>query len=91
MSHRVGSLISFWVLLSTGKVLSRTSVQRVTNLELQIDENKSRMTCFIMSLTERIGGNDLIVQDELGNDVLAIDNWDDSAYDKEFVEKFGRP
>ena len=49
------------------------------------------MTCFIMSLTERIGGNDLIVQDELGNDVLAIDNWDDSAYDKEFVEKFGRP
>ena len=90
VSHRVGTLMSFWVLTSTGKVLSRTTVQRVTNLELKIDENKTRMEAFTTSLTERIGGNDLVVQDEMGNNVLDIDDWDDPAYDEEFVQEFGR-
>jgi len=40
VSHRVGSLMSYWVLTKTGHVISRTTVQRVTNLELQTDEVK---------------------------------------------------
>ena len=90
VSHRVGTLMSFWVLTSTGKVLSRTTVQRITNLETQLDENKARMSNFTSALAERVGGNDDIIQDADGNNILNIDDWDDPAYDPEFVQEFGR-
>jgi hypothetical protein len=90
VSHRVGTLMSFWVLTSTGKVLSRTTVQRVTNLETKVEENKTRMTSFTTMIAERIGGNDLVVQDELGHNVVAVNDWDDPVYDAEFVQEYGR-
>jgi hypothetical protein len=90
VSHRIGTLMSFWVLTSTGKVVSRTTVQRVTNLETKVGENEALMTSFTTRITERIGGNDLVVQDGLGHHVVAIDDWDDPAYDAEFVQEFGR-
>jgi hypothetical protein len=90
VSHRVGTLMSFWVLTGTGKVLSRTTVQRVTNLETKTDDNKNRMQAFTASITERIGANDLVVQDEIGHHVIDVDDWDDPAYDTEFVQEFGR-
>ena len=82
--------MSFWVLTSSGKVLSRTTVQRVINLEAQLDDNKARMQAFTTSLTERIGGNDIVIQDDEGNNMLNIDDWDDPAFDPEFVQEFGR-
>ena len=33
VSHRVGSCMPYWLLAKTGLVISRTAVQRVTNLE----------------------------------------------------------
>ena len=33
VSHRVGSLMSYYILQQNGTVVSRTSVQRTTNLE----------------------------------------------------------
>ena len=38
VSHRVGSGISYWLLTKTGSVVSRTTVQRVTNLERQTSD-----------------------------------------------------
>ena len=90
VSHRVGTLMSFWIITGTGKVLSRTTVQRVTNLELKTDENKTRMLDFSRLITERIGGNDLVIQDDMGHQVIPVDNWDDPAYDAEFVQEYGR-
>ncbi|KAI2495086.1 Reverse transcriptase (RNA-dependent DNA polymerase) [Fragilaria crotonensis] len=91
VSHRIGTLMSFWVLSSSGKVLSRTTVQRMTQLEMQLEENKTRMKDFSEQLTERIvGGNDIVAEDENGNVILEIDDWDNPAFDSEFVEKFGR-
>ena len=43
VSHRVGSLMSYWILTDQGRVVSRTTVTRVTNLELQ--ENGVRHRC----------------------------------------------
>ena len=40
VAHRVGNLMSYWILTQTGRVIARTTVQRVTNLELQTDEVK---------------------------------------------------
>ena len=39
VSHRIGSLMSYYILTQTGSVISRTTVQRVTNLEVQIDDH----------------------------------------------------
>ena len=89
VSHRVGTLMSFWVLTSNGKVLSRTTVQRVTNLELQLDENKTKCDAFTVAITERLGGNDLI---PIGDDgeVIIPGGWDDPDLVNDFIEEFGK-
>lgn len=89
VSHRVGTLMSFWVITSTGKVLSRTTVQRVTNLELQLEENKTKCATYTAALQERLGDNELIALDGNG-DLELPDDWEDPAFNKEFVEEFGR-
>ena len=38
VSSQTGRLMTYYVLTSTGSVVSRSTVQRVTNLELQVDE-----------------------------------------------------
>jgi hypothetical protein len=42
VAHRVGNLMSFWILSVTGHVISHTTVQCVTNLELSTDEVKAK-------------------------------------------------
>jgi hypothetical protein len=46
VSHRVGGLMSYWVLTKTGLVISCTTVQRVTNLEKETDKFKSSLAEF---------------------------------------------
>ena len=70
VSHRVGTMMSFWVITSTGKVLSRTTVQRVTNLELQLEENKTKCLAFTAVLRERLGNDELAVLDEDGELII---------------------
>ena len=89
VSHRVGTMMSFWVITSTGKVLSRTTVQRVTNLELQLEENKTKCLAFTAALQERLGNDQLAELDENG-ELIIPDEWDDPAFSKEFIEEFGR-
>ena len=88
-SHRVGTMMSFWVITSTGKVLSRTTVQRVTNLELQLEENKTKCLAFTAALQERLGNDQLAELDENG-ELIIPDEWDDPAFSKEFIEESGR-
>ena len=40
VAHHIGSLMSYCILTQTGSVIARTTVQRVTSLEYQVDENK---------------------------------------------------
>ena len=55
VSHRVGTLMSFWILTADGQVMSRTTVQRVTNLEQQTTEVKSQRHDFTTRIAERLG------------------------------------
>jgi hypothetical protein len=41
VSHRVGGLMSHWALTQNATVMSRMTVQRVTNLEKETDEMKA--------------------------------------------------
>jgi hypothetical protein len=40
VSHRVRGLMSYWVMTQTGAVISRMTVQRITNLENETDKIK---------------------------------------------------
>ena len=50
VSHRVGKLVSHWILPQAGIPASMTAVQRVTNLEKQTDEMKNCMEDFHHSI-----------------------------------------
>jgi hypothetical protein len=86
--HKVSTLMSFWILTRESKVLSRTIVQRATNLELQTDENKERITAYNKSISEGLGQEDFFVEDDEGK--VTPGQWGDSLqYDPEFQDEFG--
>jgi hypothetical protein len=85
VSHRVGPLMSYWVLTREGQVLSRTSVQRVTNLELMTDENVKRCNEFDMSISEKVGDIARFVDDGKAHPSHWVNEPD---YDEEFNEEF---
>ena len=47
VSHRVGQMMSYWVLPKSGIPISCTTVQRLTNLEKQTKEKKDLMRSFV--------------------------------------------
>lgn len=86
VSHRIGPLMSYWVLTRDGQVLSRTTVQRVTNLELKTDENVTRCNEFDKSISAKVGDAEQFIDD---GKVRPID-WaeSDDSFDEEFNDEF---
>jgi hypothetical protein len=79
--------MSFWVLShSRQQVLSKTTVQQVTNLEVQLEENKERCNNFNTCIAERIGEIDLIPRHEDGQ-IRIPDGLDDPDFNREIVEE----
>ena len=87
VSHRTGSLMSYWVLTQNGYVISRTTVQRVTNLESELLENQETFSEF----DEQIKG---IIRDDNfpleGNKPDPADWADMLEDDEDFQEEFNR-
>jgi hypothetical protein len=63
VSHRIGNAMSYWVIKKNGQVLSRSTVQRVTNLELQTAEVKTLCTEFDVVLSERLKDDNFIIEE----------------------------
>ena len=81
--------MSYWVLTEECRVMSRTTVQRVTNLEIQTDEVKARCQHFD-DRTKRLNtGEDLPYGD--APNVIPAD-WGDNPheFDQEFQDEFDR-
>ena len=73
------------VLTREGQVVSRTTVQRVTNLELKTDENVARCNEFETSISARIGDIMHFVDDGKAHP----SDWvSESKYDEEFEDEF---
>ena len=51
-SHKVGQLMSHWVLTISGQVVSCTNVQRLINAEENADEWKKRMQEYDAEIAE---------------------------------------
>jgi len=54
VAHRIGSDMCYWVLTDTGKVLARTTVQRITKDDMSAPTTLERMTSFTTKITERL-------------------------------------
>ena len=54
VSHKVGQLMSYWILPDTGKVISCTTVQRLINLEQSSPEWNMRMNKFNQAIEEKV-------------------------------------
>ena len=61
VSKHVGGQMCFYVLTTTGKVISRSSVWRVTNLELQVDTTKKVFDDFDVTIAGHIKDNSIPV------------------------------
>ena len=87
VSHRVGILMSHWVLTQKENVISHTTVSRVTNLEMQIDSTKSHLQEFDTAITDRLNDEAHIIIE--GGKSQPYD-WSDHPFDKDFdfVEEF---
>ena len=66
VSHHFGPLMSYWILTSEGQIMSRTTVQRVTNLELTTAENVAHMAEFTAAITTKAGDPAQFVDDWKG-------------------------
>ena len=54
VSHRRGPIMTYWILMSHGDVISCDSVQRVTNLERDTDEIRLAIDTYTQQVTPRL-------------------------------------
>ena len=87
VSHRTGSLMSFWVLTQTCKVVSRTSVQRVTRLEMGEEDTQKRTGAFDEKIKLRLRDHTHTLEED--GKVEPLD-WSTHPYgdDPDFQEEF---
>ena len=87
VSHRVGNLMSYWILTNTGRIVSRTTVQRVTNLEQGTDEVRQRMKEFDANIRELLKDQNHVLQ---GDGERQLQDWEEYTddVDQAFLDDF---
>ena len=66
ISHKVGRLMSYWILTQHGHVLSRTSVQRLTELEKQTADWQTKCTVFDANIKTRLDNTNFTIVPDRG-------------------------
>ena len=86
VSHKIGQLMSYWVLTEKGRVISCTTVQRLTRLEQDTQEWAQKMQKYnnnIREIVENVASVELNTMDAPKWNQLSI-----REYDEEFNEEF---
>ena len=65
VSHRIGNLMSYWILPSSGIPVSCATVQRLTNLELKGVDEQKRMKAFTEGLEKKMNADSADLSDGL--------------------------
>ena len=89
VSHKVGQLMSYWILPISCQVISCVTVQRLTREEKATEEWKSQMKKYDEKVKEKLDVKDM----ELSKDLSNIDRWNKLSTeeeDLEFIEEFNR-
>lgn len=89
VSHRVGNLMSYWILTLACRVISRTTVQRITNLELQTEEVRERCKEYNIAIKDAMHQENHALPDA---GQWQLQDWDDYTDDGDeaFREEFQR-
>ena len=82
--HRSSGDMSYWIIKADGYVISRTTVQRITNLESEMSGNKLMFLEFDEEIKRRIKNNDFPVDGDLPDSVKWADILED---DEDFLEE----
>jgi hypothetical protein len=86
VSQRIGGLMAYWILTPRGTVISRTTVQRITNLDKEIDEVKASISEFDSELSRRFKEEEDLDYD--GTKPNPEDWSEYLEYDPDFQEEF---
>ena len=90
VSHKVGQLMSYWILTRKGRVISCTTVQRVTNAELSTIDWQNRTTEFDQEIKEKLNVKDPSAPQPVND---TITNWNSLSLDnedQEFLDEWNR-
>ena len=87
VAHRVGGLMSYWVLTVNSTVIARTTVQQVTSLEMQQGHMKERTLAFNEAIRDKINDSDHVI---LEGGKTQPHDWTDHPIedDPDFMEEF---
>ena len=87
VAHRVGGLMSYWLLTINCTVIARTTVQRVTSLEMQTTHMKERAQAFHEATKAKIKDSEHIIME--GGKTQPYD-WEQHPFedDPDFTEEF---
>ena len=89
VSHKVGSLMSYWILTEKGTVISRTTVWPMTNLELKEHDNRKSCDAFDAKIRERLQDDKHVIAENAKaqpNDWSAFNLDEDPDFREEFFD-----
>ena len=89
VSHKVGQLLSYWILTVSGMVISCTTVQRLTESEKIEDHWKNQLTTFDNLIEERLD----VRNQDLSHKIIEVDEWNKlsaESIDQEFIDDFNK-
>ena len=89
VSHKVGPLMSYWILPESGIPISCITVQRITNAELITEETKNNIDTFDARIEARMDAQNIDNGQEMG----AQPAWNRLSLDEEdneFIDEFNR-
>ena len=79
VAHRVGSDLCYWLLLESGKVIARTTVQHVTRDDLLNDDVRGQVEQFDRTVDERLNDQGFMTEDADASFYLQDEDVDDSG------------
>jgi hypothetical protein len=82
-SHRIGATMCYYVLVQNGEVISRSSVQHMTLIEMQKDDMKLRMEAYDKEVGGRLRDEGFHCRHEYENAFFIEDEEDDEVADPE--------
>ena len=85
--HLTGGAMSYWILKKNGYVVSRTTAQRITNLESEISENQLMFSEFDEEIKCRIKDDDFPVDGDLPDPVKWTYMMEDEEDLREEIDK----
>ena len=89
VSHKVGMLMSYWILTISGHVISCVTVQRLTEDEKKTEEWKTLMSDYDKKISERLDAKD-VENENNPSDICEFNRLSMNNYDQSFIDEMNK-